>query len=39
MQLEAALNRNILVRVAHSVANTRLMDIESFKVRTDLNCN
>jgi hypothetical protein len=39
MQLEAALNHNILVRVAHSVANSRLMDIESFKVRINLNCN
>ena len=27
------------MRVAYSVANSRLMDIESFKVRINLNCN
>ncbi|KAG7997478.1 hypothetical protein I3843_01G213100 [Carya illinoinensis] len=32
MQLQAALHHHILVRVAHSVANSQLMDNESFKI-------
>ncbi len=39
MQPKAALHHNVLVRVAHYVANAKLMDKESFKVRIYLNCN
>lgn len=39
MQLKASLHQNVLVRVAHHVANAQLMDKESFKVRVYFNCD
>ena len=37
IQLKASLHQNVLVRVAHHVANAQLMDKESFKVRVYFN--
>lgn len=39
MQLKASLHQNVLIRVAHHVANAQLMDKESFKVRVYFNCD